>query len=223
MRDRRPHAGATTRTASPSCSISANSALDARPSRSSSSGADDAAHEVERQRRGEEADAEITPAPNGHDQRRRAERRARRRSACTGPAPPNANSGRPRGSLPRSIGVHARGAGHALVDELVDAPGRLARRSCPSGSAMRVCDRRVARPRRSSCMPAAEEERRVEVAEHQVGVGDGRLGAAAAVAGGPGIGARAAPGRRSSSPSASTRAIEPPPAPISIMSIDRRS
>ena len=34
-------------------------------------------------------------------------------------------------------GVHARGAGHALVDELVDAPGgRVA--LMPSGSAMRV-------------------------------------------------------------------------------------
>ena len=43
--------------------------------------------------------------------------------------------------------------------------------------------------------PPAEEEVGVEVAEQQVGVGDGRLGAAAAVAGGPGLARRRCPAR----------------------------
>ena len=68
------------------------------------------------------------------------------------------------------------------------------------------------------CELAAEEVVGAEAAEHEVRVGDGRLGAAAAVAGRPGLGARAqrADAQR---PPESTQAIEPPPAPISARSM----
>ncbi len=66
--------------------------------------------------------------------------------------------------------------------------------------------------------PAPEEEVRVVVAEREVRVGHGRLDAAAPVAGRPGIGPRRA---RPDLEEAHLvdGAIDPPPAPISIMSI----
>ena len=60
---------------------------------------------------------------------------------------------------------------------------------------------------------AAEQEGR-QVPEHEMRVGDGRLVAAARVAGGSRIGAGALQDRRVSAPIAETRAIEPPPAPM---------
>ena len=65
---------------------------------------------------------------------------------------------------------------------------------------------------------AAEEVRGVEAAEHQVGIGDGRRGAAAAVAGGAGA-APALRGPTRSAPPASIHASLPPPAPTSTRSI----
>jgi hypothetical protein len=64
----------------------------------------------------------------------------------------------------------------------------------------------------------AQEEAGIVIAEHEIGVGHGRLGAAHAVAGRTGIGA-AECGPTLSRPTSSIAAIEPPPAPISIMSM----
>ena len=55
------------------------------------------------------------------------------------------------------------------------------------------------------------------MAEHQMGIRDCRLGAAAAVTDGPGIGAGALR-TDVSAPVSDTRAIDPPPAPIVTMS-----
>ena len=81
----------------------------------------------------------------------------------------------------------AQRAGHVLVHDREDPFRRLLDR----GEADRVGDRLDGGPRRVGVEAhlAAEELRR-QVAEHDVRVGDGRLGAAPAVRGGPGLGAR---------------------------------
>ena len=104
---------------------------------------------------------------------------------------------------------------HALVHDLVDAPRRLLDRE-----AERLGDarQRALRGRLSSRMRPPRKKAGIVVAEHQVGVGDGRLRAAHAVAGGPG----SEPGESGptlSRPTSSMAAIDPPPAPISIMSM----
>ena len=81
-----------------------------------------------------------------------------------------------------------------------------------------LAHRALRRPSRSSVHLAAEEAVGAEPAEHQVGVGDGRLGAAAAVAGRTGHRAGALRADAQRLP-VSTRAIEPPPVPTSWMSI----
>ena len=85
--------------------------------------------------------------------------------------------------------VDARRRRHVLVDHLVDAPGRA-----HAVEAERPADPRLDRARRGLAVEAhlaAEEERRIEIAEHQIGIGHGRLVAALAVAGRPRIGAGA--------------------------------
>ena len=82
--------------------------------------------------------------------------------------------------------VHARRGGHVLVDELVDAGGGVADRQAE----LSATDRRAAASAGEvERHVAAEEVSGVEQPEHQVGVGDGGLGAAAAVAGRAGVGA----------------------------------
>ena len=66
---------------------------------------------------------------------------------------------------------------------------------------------------------AAEEIVRIEPAEHHVGVGDGRLGAAAAVADRAGIGARALRADLERADRRRSRRSLPPPAPTSTTSI----
>ena len=138
------------------------------------------------------------------------------RYACTGPAPPNANSGNFSMSLPRSTAWMRAADAMFSLTELVDAPG-----GAHQVQAERPADARLDRrapPRAVEPHRAAEEEVRIEVAEHQVGVGHGRLGAALAVAGRPGLGAGAVrPDLERPRPS--IRAMLPPPAPISIISI----
>ena len=108
--------------------------------------------------------------------------------ACTGPAPPKASTVTPRRSTPRSTACMRDGGGHVLVDELVDAGRRVVGRQ-----AERVGHRVAARPRRASMSSGMSPPRKnhgVEEAEREVGVGDRGLGAAAAVAGRTGVGAR---------------------------------
>ena len=86
----------------------------------------------------------------------------------------------------------------------------------PSGSAM--CSSIAAgRGFAVECHAPAEEAVRVDDPEHDVGVGDRRPGAAASVADRAGIGARAL-GPDAEQPVARRVAIEPPPAPIAVMS-----
>ena len=105
-------------------------------------------------------------------------------------------------------------------DHLVDAPGGP-RRARPSGS-RRPARSAASRRRDVERHAAAEEEAGIVVAEHQVGVGDRRLRAAPAVAGRAGIGAGGMRADLAAGRPRRCAAIEPPPAPISIMSTDRR-
>jgi hypothetical protein len=86
-------------------------------------------------------------------------------------------------------GVDAGGVRHALVDKLVNAPRGLGHaefeRPCDSISECPLGGHAV------QVHAAPEEEIRVQVAEDQVGVGDGWLGPAEPVAGWPRAGARA--------------------------------
>ena len=78
---------------------------------------------------------------------------------------------------------------HVLVDQLVNPPGRAHRLE-----AERPADPRFDRARRGRGIEAhlaAEKELRVEIAEHQIGIGHGRLVAALPVAGRARIGAGA--------------------------------
>ncbi len=102
------------------------------------------------------------------------------RAACSGAAPPNAIRVRGAQVLAALDGVHARRVRHVLVDHLADAERRvlgrkIERRADPLGDrALGAVD--VERH------AAARERRRIDAAEHEIGVGHGRLAAAAAVA-----------------------------------------
>ena len=110
-------------------------------------------------------------------------------AACSGPAPPKANSAKSRGSWPRArLTMRIAPAILSLATRTIAAPprsrrGRAARRPA-----------RAARPRSSSIdtrVLDGEQPVRVEPAEDDVGVGDRRPGAAAAVADRPRRRARA--------------------------------
>ncbi len=100
--------------------------------------------------------------------------------ACSGPAPPNATRASSRASTPRSTVTTRTARFHVRVDDPDDPlrgqPGPLDR-----GAGSR--DVQTAEPRELGALRDAPED--------QVRVGDGRLGAAPAVAGGSGIRARA--------------------------------
>ena len=120
--------------------------------------------------------------------------RASARSTCSGPAPPKAQSVKSRGSSPRSISTE-RSAPTMLLSAMrtmasAVSSTRLAELS--RRSAAIACARGLGVERHA----AAEEVVRVDAAEHQVGVGDGRLGAAAAVAGRARAWRRRSAGRR---------------------------
>ena len=108
--------------------------------------------------------------------------------------------------------------GHGVIDHVDDGGGRRAHVDAERlGEA--PGDGCFA-PRRGRCGRVAAQQRAlVEIAEHEVAVGDGGLGAAAGVAGRPRIGAGALRARRAARPPGSTQAIEPPPAHTSARSI----
>ena len=110
--------------------------------------------------------------------------RARASPACSGPAPPKATSVKPRGSCPRSTET-TRMAPAMLRGDRDDAARRLDGRGPSSVGQAR--DRPLGQRRgRRPCAPPSSCVG-LEPAEHDVGVGHGRRGAAAAVAGGAGI------------------------------------
>ena len=90
---------------------------------------------------------------------------------------------------------HAHLVGHAHVDDALDADGGRRARPSSSGSATCSCSAAVRR-RDVERLRAAEEVVGIEIAADDVGVGDGRPRAAAAVAGRAGIGAGALRARR---------------------------
>ena len=120
-------------------------------------------------------------APRGRRQRLgrgpcrcRARRRAHRRAA--GPAPPKATNAKSRGSWPRSTETRRSARSISALTTSMTACGSKSPRASSGGRSVEL-------------EPAGE--RAGEAAEHEVGVGDGRLEPAAAVAGRPGIGAGA--------------------------------
>ncbi len=100
--------------------------------------------------------------------------------ACSPAAPPNANSANRRGSTPRRTET-SRTPSAMFVLTMRWMPLAAAMRSMPSAGGNRIDG--ALGGRQVEPAVAAEEIVRVEIAEHEVGVGDGRLGAALAVAG----------------------------------------
>ena len=122
-----------------------------------------------------------------------------------------------RGSTPRSTVITRSARTISALATRRDALGALerlearARRPSAADGAL-APPRGRARSRPPSGAPGAEQ------AEHQVGVGDGRLGAAVAVAGRARAARPPSAGPTRSAPPASRQAIEPPPAPTVWMS-----
>ena len=110
-------------------------------------------------------------------------------AACSGPAPPNAASVNSRGSWPRCTETILSASAMAWLTTSITAAAAV-RASMPSGSARRLRDRGFGRGVVDRQV-AAQQRALVEVAEQQVAVGDGGLGAAAAVADRARIGAGA--------------------------------
>ena len=106
---------------------------------------------------------------------------------CSGPAPPKGTSANSRGSMPRADRVRAYGQRHVRVDDLDDAErgvlDRQAERLRHLGFDGLVREVGIER------QVAAEHLVGVEAAENDLRVGDGRLLAALAVAGGARFGA----------------------------------
>jgi len=144
------------------------------------------AHEVEGQRGGQEPDRAQHAGAERRQQSRRAEG-ARYPVAVHRAGTPEREDGE-RARVPATLqDVDPRRARHALVDRLVDAPGRLLH-----GEAEGLGDPGLDGPPGGVGVqrhPAAQEEAGVEVAEHQVGVRHRRLLPAQPVGGRPGVGA----------------------------------
>ena len=132
--------------------------------------------------------AEPTPALVGMTMRSMPSFSASR-AACSGRGAAEGDQRAVAQGLAALDGVHARGVGHVLVDHLDDAEAAMDR---PPGPAARRCRARAPSLRLAiEREAAAGEAARVDAAQHEVGVGHRRRGAAAAVAGGPGFGAGA--------------------------------
>ena len=154
--------------------------------------------------------------------RRRTARRpgpARSPPACRAPRP-----GRRRAAARR----HRRRRGPALADRR-PARSDTRRTACSIAASTTASTPSAVTPAASSAARAASTSSRPEPGQHgvggdapgdEVGVGDGRLGAAAAVAGRARARRPALRGPTTSAPPASTRAIDPPPAPIVCTSSD---
>ena len=112
------------------------------------------------------------------------------RLACSGAAPPNATSVRSPIATPRSTACTR--AALAMFSSTISATATAAcSAAMPASFAPDPrCERALGLGHIDRDL-AAGEARRVDLADHQVGVRHGRLGAAAAVAGGPRLGAGA--------------------------------
>ena len=101
-------------------------------------------------------------------------------AACRPAAPPKLSSANFRGSTPRRKRHQADAVGHLQIDHAVDAGGGLLPRQFQR---RRDAIDRGFRRRTIERALAAHEGGRIEIAEHDIGVGDGRSHAAIAVAG----------------------------------------
>ena len=137
-------------------------------------------HEVERQRRGEEAECRQRTRPVGHEDARHPE---------NAPHLPRVHGTRAAEGKQRIASqvlaaldaVHAGGGRHVLVDDAVDAPRGLGEAQAhPPGHAL--FDGPAGRFH-VEAHAATQEELGVEVAQQQVRVGDGRLVPSRSVAG----------------------------------------
>ena len=111
-------------------------------------------------------------------------------AACRPPAPPAQTRVKPRGSTPRSTET-ARIAPTMLALTTRTIPAAASTVERPSGSPTNLSTAARERSSRSRRRPPRKASG-FEVAEDDVGVGDGRLGAALVVTGGAGVGAGAA-------------------------------
>ena len=111
-----------------------------------------------------------------------------RKAACIGPAPPKATSAKSRGSIPwATVSVRIACAIFALITSRIPSASRqrLERElRCEAGDG-------ALRGSGVERHPAAGERLGIDPAEHEIRIGDGRLGAASPVARGAGVGARA--------------------------------
>ena len=154
----------------PSASISVEQPVDPRPVEGVEA-AGEGAGEIEGDRRGEEADGAHHPRAGGDDQTRRAERRGDAIAMHRTRAAEGEDRQPPRIAAALQ-GVHPRRAGHHLVDDLVDPPGGLLDAQ-PQRLGHVAADRLPRRLDVERHRPA-EEEAGIEVAEDEIGVGDGR-------------------------------------------------
>ena len=102
---------------------------------------------------------------------------------------PEGNQRRPGGVSTLLDDVHLHRGGHGLVDHPVYRPGHFDQ--IPVQGSRQALGQPPGRGPRVQAHLAAQEVVRVQVAQHQVRVGDGGLPASEAVADGPGVGPRA--------------------------------
>ena len=131
--------------------------------------------------------AQSTPGAGGISTRGMPNSSARAQP-CSGPAPPNGTRVKSRGSWPRSTET-MRSAPIMLLSMMASTPRAASSGVRPSGRATSPIDR--AAGGLGVERHAAAQQARRQLAQHDVGVGHRRLGAAAAVGGGPGLGAGA--------------------------------
>ena len=145
-----------------------------------------AANNLVAHRRAQEADGAAHPCPGGHQHLGNAD-------LLGDPAGMHRPAAAERDQGAAVIGfagldrVHARRIGHVLVDHLDHRQGRH-RRIQPERTA-HLCRQRVLRREQVELHGSPGKPRGVVAAESQIGVGHRRMGAAAAVASRPGIGA----------------------------------
>ena len=147
-----------------------------------------AAHEVETDRRGEKADGRPDAGTVRHDDLA-ASKEASDAGGVDGAGTAEGEERHGGGVLPAFDGVHPRGGGHGLVDDLMDGP--RAAGGIEAGRGADVRGDGTTGGVEVEGHRATKEVPGVEIAKHQVGVGDGGHRGAAPVAGRPGVGAGA--------------------------------
>ncbi len=137
---------------------------------------------------------------------------ARAAPACSGPGAAAGDEQEGAGSIPRSTET-ARIAPAMSSSTTRSTPNAACVTDSPSGSATSRCQRRFGAASAGKRLAAAEQRLR-QVAEHEVGVGHGRVHAAVAVGGRAGRRAGRVEARRAAPRPSRPMPSEPPPEPI---------